>query len=143
MSEEKILGQRFVVDCTLHVDLRAAGASDSLNDTVDYANVYRVIGSVVTGKPKNLIEAVAEEICARIFRMDSRVESVDCTVKKPHVAVGGIVEYLGVSIRRERGERQSSDACSGEDEEGEAKVRLKDACVRVAWVSSGDMGGRT
>ena len=35
--EEKELGQRFVVDVEMELDLRAAGTSDDLTDTVDYS----------------------------------------------------------------------------------------------------------
>lgn len=56
----------------------------------------------MTGGKRDLIEAVAEDICAAVFRMSPRVEGVDVTVKKPHVAVPGVVDFLGVTVRRER-----------------------------------------
>ena len=105
LAEERALGQRFVVDCTLHVDLSRACVTDALEDTVDYARVYEVVRGVVCGEPSNLVEAVAEDVCAAILRLDGRVVGVDCTVKKPHVAVGGVVDYLGVTVRRGRRSR--------------------------------------
>lgn len=39
--QENLLGQKFVVDATLFVDLLKAGRSDNVHDTVNYADVYR------------------------------------------------------------------------------------------------------
>jgi len=45
-GQETRLGQRFVVDATLLCDLRAAGRSDDLADTIDYAALYRCAEAV-------------------------------------------------------------------------------------------------
>ena len=39
--QENLLGQKFVVDATLFVDLEKAGKTDNVHDTVSYAEVYR------------------------------------------------------------------------------------------------------
>lgn len=41
--QENLLGQKFVVDATLFVDLQKAGKSDNVHDTVSYADVYRYV----------------------------------------------------------------------------------------------------
>lgn len=41
LLQENLLGQKFVVDATLFVDLQKAGKSDNVHDTVSYAEVYR------------------------------------------------------------------------------------------------------
>src|ERR671920_2279251 len=66
-AEERTLGQRFMVDVVLAVDLRRPGQSDDLADTVSYSAVYKVVREIVEGEPRNLIEAVAEEIAAEIL----------------------------------------------------------------------------
>ncbi|EXC12971.1 Dihydroneopterin aldolase [Morus notabilis] len=40
-SEEKKLGQKFVIDVDAWMDLHAAGLSDHLSDTVSYTDIYR------------------------------------------------------------------------------------------------------
>jgi len=59
---ERELGARFSVDVELEGDLRAAGASDRLEDTIDYALAYDLVRQVVEGEPCHLLEAVAERI---------------------------------------------------------------------------------
>lgn len=39
--EEKSLGQKFLVDVDAWMDLRMAGKSDLLSDTVSYTDIYR------------------------------------------------------------------------------------------------------
>ena len=39
--EEKKLGQKFLIDVDAWMDLRAAGKSDDLSDTVSYTSIYR------------------------------------------------------------------------------------------------------
>ena len=41
--EERKLGQRFIVDVDLYLDLQPAGRSDDLAQTIHYAEAYEVI----------------------------------------------------------------------------------------------------
>jgi len=99
--QENILGQKFVIDATIFSDLRQAGKTDELNDTLDYASIYDKIKDVVEGRPFKLVEALAERIAGTILE-ESKVESVQVTIQKPHVAVSGVVKSLGVEIYRTR-----------------------------------------
>jgi dihydroneopterin aldolase len=44
---ERELGARFTVDVELEADLAQAARSDRLEDTIDYARAYRMVGEVV------------------------------------------------------------------------------------------------
>ena len=52
--QENLLGQKFVVDATLSVDLLKAGQSDNVHDTVNYADVYRYACISVCAMPNLL-----------------------------------------------------------------------------------------
>jgi len=91
LPEERALGQRFVVSVELRADLRRAGASDELGDTVNYAAVFQIVREVVTGPACSLIETVAERISRRILVEHPRVESVEVRVRKPSVPIAGAV----------------------------------------------------
>ena len=60
------MGQRFVVDATLLCDLRAAGRSDDVADTVDYAAVYRCAGRCASAL-LHLEEAEACKVCEGLY----------------------------------------------------------------------------
>jgi dihydroneopterin aldolase len=101
--EEQALGQRFTVDVVLAVDLRRAGQSDELANTVSYSAVYKVVSGIVEGEPRNLIEAVAESIASEILESFPLVEQVTVTVRKPDVPMkGSMLDAAGVRIRRWR-----------------------------------------
>ena len=101
--EEQALGQRFAVDVVMAVDLRHAGQSDELENTVSYSAVYKVVRGIVEGEPRNLIEAVAESIASEILESFPLVEQVTVTVRKPDVPMkGSMLDAAGVRITRWR-----------------------------------------
>ncbi|KAK4720799.1 hypothetical protein R3W88_011032 [Solanum pinnatisectum] len=99
-QEEKKLGQKFLVDVDAWMDLRPAGESDYLSDTLSYINIYRIVKEVMEGPPKNLLESVAQLIASPTLTKYPKVSAVHVQVEKPHVAVQGPVDYLGVEIIR-------------------------------------------
>ncbi|BBU37782.1 dihydroneopterin aldolase [Aeribacillus composti] len=100
--EENKLGQRFRVDVILETDLKQAGKTDELDDTVNYAKVYTVCKEIVEGKPYKLIEAVAENLASELLKEFSTV--LYCTVKvvKPDPPIPGHYKSVAVEIKRGR-----------------------------------------
>ena len=93
--------QPFVVDATLYMDLTAAGASDDLNDTVDYGRAAKEIVAVIEGEHADLIEHLAQRIADRLLTMPP-VCQVDVTVHKPHAPITVPFDDVAVSITRMR-----------------------------------------
>ncbi|MEG3641513.1 dihydroneopterin aldolase [Magnetococcus sp. PR-3] len=79
---ERTTLQDVVINCTLHVDLRAAGASDDIDDTVNYKSLNKKIIELVEGSSFFLVEAMAEAI-AKLGLEDPRVKLCEVTVEKP------------------------------------------------------------
>lgn len=101
--EERRLGQPFVVDLEAELDLRAASASDRLPDTVSYAELYRVVKSVIEGAPHHLLEAAAGDITSRILEHYPAVAAVRVRVQKPRPPIrGSIIAAAAVEIYRTR-----------------------------------------
>ncbi|GMY14404.1 Dihydroneopterin aldolase [Fagus crenata] len=100
--EERKLGQKFLVDVDAWLDLRLAGKSDCLSDTVSYTDIYRIVKEVVEGPAHNLLESVAQLIASATLTKHPQISVVRVKVGKPHVAVPGCVDYLGVEILRYR-----------------------------------------
>lgn len=101
LPAERERGQEFVVDLEISTDLRRAGLSDRLDDTVDYRDAYAAARAVVEGPPRQLLEAVAEEIASRVLALE-RVEAVTVRVRKPAVRLPGPVDHSAVEIMRRR-----------------------------------------
>ncbi|MFT4037906.1 MAG: dihydroneopterin aldolase [Thermomicrobiales bacterium] len=101
--EERKLGQRFRVDVALGVDLRPAGRSDDLTQTVSYSAAWTEVRRIVEGEPRNLIEAVAEEIAATLLALDARIAWARVRVAKLEVPIrGSLLDAASVVITRRR-----------------------------------------
>ena len=102
LPHEREVPQPFEVDVEMGLDLRAAGESDDLDDTVNYAKVYDVVSTVLTVTRKYLIEALAEEIADDLLRDFVVLRGVRVTVNKPTAPIDGIFSDVGVTILRRR-----------------------------------------
>lgn len=100
LPHERELGQVFVVDVVLEVDLREAGASDALADTVDYGAIARVVHDRAAGVRHDLVEAVADDVAAAVLSHDGRIRAVEVTVHKPHAPVPVDLDDVAVMIHR-------------------------------------------
>jgi 7,8-dihydroneopterin aldolase/epimerase/oxygenase len=103
LPAERELGQPFVVDVELRLDLRAAGLADDLTRTVDYSEVHRRAKEIVEGPPVGLTETVAERIAAAVLEEHPLVETVCVKVGKPNVRLGDtVLAGSAVEITRRR-----------------------------------------
>jgi dihydroneopterin aldolase len=100
-AAENELGQKFIVDIALDCDLRAAGVSDALDDTLNYIAIYEAAKTIVEGEPAKLLEHIAEKIAAASLEHD-RVQAVTVRIRKPHIALPIALEFLGIEITRRR-----------------------------------------
>jgi dihydroneopterin aldolase len=98
---ERELGQEFVVDVTLSVDLSKAAETDDLADTIDYGALATAIVGLIVGEPARLIETLAGRI-ADLCLADSRVHEVDVTVHKPEAPVTVPFADVAVTLKRSR-----------------------------------------
>ena len=105
--EERSLGQSYVVDLAVEMDLGVPGRSDRLEDTVSYTHLYRSVQKVLEGESKNLLEATAEAVARRILD-EFPVDAVQVRVKKPRPPIkGSFVENAVVEIYRVRDQNHS------------------------------------
>jgi 7,8-dihydroneopterin aldolase/epimerase/oxygenase len=101
-EEENRLGQRFVVDVELQLDLAAAGQSDDLNRTINYAELYEHVRQMVENETFKLIETVAETIASRLLQLYTMIESLTVRVTKPNPPFRANFDGVTVEIHRHR-----------------------------------------
>jgi dihydroneopterin aldolase len=102
MEHEEKVGQRFVIDLELAIDLAQAAKSDKLVDTVSYASIVETATRAFTEGNYRLVEAAAGAIADAVLVAFSRVASVRVTVHKPHAPIAAIFNDVGVTILRAR-----------------------------------------
>ncbi|GER67621.1 dihydroneopterin aldolase [Weizmannia acidilactici] len=100
--EEAKLGQRFRVSLTLYLDLKQAGLTDRLEETVSYADVYNLAKTIVEGRPYRLLEAVAEKLAGSILASFDKILEVTVKVTKPDPPIPGHYQSVAVEITRRR-----------------------------------------
>jgi dihydroneopterin aldolase len=102
MEHEEKVGQRFVIDLELAIDLAQAARSDKLVDTVSYASIAEAATGAFTERNYRLVEAAAGAVADAVLATFLRVTSVKVTVHKPHAPIAAIFNDVGVTILRTR-----------------------------------------
>jgi len=80
--EERTTKQDILINLVLETDLRFAGKTDHIDDTIDYKALKLAIMNRVEKSEFQLIESIAERI-AEIALQNTGVQSVTVTVDKP------------------------------------------------------------
>jgi len=97
---EKVKTQPLFLDFELKVDLQAAGKSDNLNDTVDYALVSQLVIEHIESTQYELLETLAETLCQLVFQKFLAVQAITLTLSKPEAVAAA--QTVGIRLFRER-----------------------------------------
>ena len=99
-DSEREKPQEILINITMYADIRKAGASDKLEDTINYRTIAKkAIAHAETAK-RYTVEALATDI-ANLCLEEARIDKVCVRVEKP-----GAVRFaksVGVEIERSRG----------------------------------------
>lgn len=101
-DSEREIGQPFVVDVVLKLDLEKAGQTDEIQYTVDYNDIAQLIYNEIVGPPMKLLETMAEKICQKIFAAYPSIEEIEVTVHKPRAPISVPFGDVSITIKRER-----------------------------------------
>jgi 7,8-dihydroneopterin aldolase/epimerase/oxygenase len=96
-EDERRDGQRFLYD--LRLEVGDAGASDRIEDAVDYREVAACVREVSEGRAYHLLEALAAAVAEALLERFP-VAAVRVRVRKPDVRLP--VEHAAVSVERSR-----------------------------------------
>jgi dihydroneopterin aldolase len=98
LEQEKRHAQPFEFDLDVAFDMSGAGASDSLDDTVDYAALIDAAAAVITGPWCALLERLATLMGRAVLSVDKRVRSVEVTIRKMEPPVPYDMASAGVRL---------------------------------------------
>jgi D-erythro-7,8-dihydroneopterin triphosphate epimerase len=99
--EEREKKQDVLINVVMGADLRKAGQTDDINDTVDYKRITKAILAAIEPSSYGLIEKMAQ-VVADICFTDPLVQAVEVTIDKPGAL--RFAKASAVSIYRERQE---------------------------------------
>ncbi len=87
-EEERIIGNRFVVNLSVEGDFSAAAASDDIDDAVNYQSLYDIVREEMD-IPSHLLENVAQRIVRHIRESFPTLSKIKLTIDKINPPLGG------------------------------------------------------
>ena len=102
LEYEGEVGQRFVIDLELSVDLAQSAQSDRLADTVSYASVVATATAAFKDRNYKLVEGAAGAVADAVLAAFAKVSAIRVTVHKPHAPIAAIFDDAGVTLMRGR-----------------------------------------
>jgi dihydroneopterin aldolase len=97
---EREVGQRLVVDLRLDVGETDATVTDSIEDTVDYAEVCQLVALIAQQRSHHTLERLCSTIADRLLA-DYELEGVWVKASKPEPPIALTVDEVSVEVWRE------------------------------------------
>ncbi len=89
-----------LLDLEVTRDLRAAGRSDRIAQTIHYKRIFEVVEDIAGNYEHKLVESLGDRI-ARAILSKFDADAVTVTVRKP-TPISGVLRYAGVRVSRTR-----------------------------------------
>jgi dihydroneopterin aldolase len=99
-AAERRMRRPVTLDLEVTCDLRAAGRSDQIRQTIQYERIFEVVEDVAANHEHRLVEALGERVAEAILTRFA-VDAVTVTVRKPK-PIAGVLDYAGIKIVRNR-----------------------------------------
>ena len=99
-AAEQEVGQRLVVDLRLDVGETDATVTDSIEDTIDYAEVCQLVALIAQQRSHKTLERLCSTIAERLLA-DYELEAVWVKAAKPEPPIPLSVDEVSVEVWRE------------------------------------------
>lgn len=96
-EQERIVGNEYVLDLRLGYPFAGAMESDSVVDTLNYAEVFNVVREAMN-RPVRLLEAAAGSIVEELCGQFPKIESIDLKLVKLNPPMGADSDGAGVEL---------------------------------------------
>lgn len=101
-AAERRMRRPVTLDLEVERDLRGAGRTDQIRQTIHYERIFEVVEDVAANHEHRLVESLGERIAEAILAKFA-VDAVTVTVRKPK-PIAGVLDYAGIRISRRREE---------------------------------------
>ncbi|MFH0761363.1 MAG: dihydroneopterin aldolase [Bacteroidota bacterium] len=100
-EEERIVGNRFIVDLELETDCSKPGKTDNIRDTLNYQTAYDLVKEEMKSK-SYLLEHIARRILDRLFAAFPQLDRASVKVSKLNPPMGGKIKAVSVQLERRK-----------------------------------------
>jgi dihydroneopterin aldolase len=101
-AEEKLLGQRFLLDIQLRVHAPEALIHDDIVRSVSYAHVIEETKNAFTETSYNMIETAADRLATHLLQRFDKATSVSISVHKPSAPIAAQFETIAATVEKTR-----------------------------------------
>ena len=98
-KEERIVGNKFLVDVGIETDLTKASLSDDIKDALNYQSVFDVIKEEMAIK-SHLLENIAKRIIDSLYKKFGLIEKITIKISKINPPVNGKMNKVSVIMCR-------------------------------------------
>ncbi len=98
-KEEQVVGNKFMVNIAIKVDVEKPSKTDSINDALNYVSVYQITKTEIM-KNSHLVENVTERILNAIQQKFDYVDWVRVKVSKMNPPMGGQMKAVSITMER-------------------------------------------
>ncbi len=98
-KEERIVGNKFIVDLTIETDMKKPAESDNLKDAVNYQRVYDIVKQQMEMK-SHLLEHIAGRILDAVYAEMEGITKATVKVSKMNPPMGGKIGSVSVVITK-------------------------------------------
>jgi dihydroneopterin aldolase len=98
-KEERIVGNKFLVNLTIETDMKIPAESDNLKDAVNYQRVYEIVKQQMELK-SHLLEHIAGRILDAIYAEMKGINKVTVKVSKLNPPMGGKIGSVSIILSR-------------------------------------------
>ena len=99
--QENLIGNEYLIDLKLKVDISKAARTDEVTDTVNYAEVHQVIKNEMA-VPSKLLEHVSGRIIQKLFDQFPCIEEIELRLSKRNPPMGADIESAGIELHCSR-----------------------------------------
>lgn len=99
--QENLIGNEYVIDLKLKVDISQASQTDEVADTVSYADVHELIKAEMA-VPSKLLEHVGGRMAAKLFEVFPAIEEIELRLSKRNPPMGADIDVAGIELHCSR-----------------------------------------
>ncbi len=99
-KEEQIVGNKFLVDLMLEVDIRKPAETDKLEDALDYQQAYRIVKNEMEQNSKLLEHLAKRTLDALYEEFESKIQQATIKISKLNPPVGGKIQKVSLTLTK-------------------------------------------
>lgn len=98
-KEERIVGNKFLVNLTIETNMKTPAETDNLRDAVNYQRVYEIVKIQMDYK-SHLLEHIAGRILDALYSEMEGIQKATVKVSKLNPPMGGKIGSVSVIMER-------------------------------------------